>query len=216
MYPITILDNFFEDPDYVLDFAMSQEFYSNQNGRWPGKRTKQIWELDENLFLYVGEKLLSLFHPSTEKWSFEMQFQLIKPFSENQYDKVNRGWVHNDNDGSQFGGIIYLNKNPEPDTGTSIFSQKKGFSIQKTEWLEQKEILYSGKELEKTAYENAYDALHSQYEESITVDNKFNRMVLFGCDVFHGVKTFGKDQERLTLNFFCQEALGSKSPLYRV
>ena len=49
-----------------------------------------------------------------------MTFQYIEPYS---FD--NEGWIHQDK--SQFGGIIYLTKEPEVGTGTSLYKPKRGW-----------------------------------------------------------------------------------------
>ena len=41
-FPITIVDNFFEDPDAIVELANSHKFYNPDVGNWPGKRTKQL------------------------------------------------------------------------------------------------------------------------------------------------------------------------------
>ena len=38
-YPITIVDNFFEDPDKVVELAENCKFYNPNTGNWPGTRT---------------------------------------------------------------------------------------------------------------------------------------------------------------------------------
>ena len=50
MYPITVVDDFFSEPDKIVDYAMQQEFFPSENGRWPGKRSKFLWELDRTLY----------------------------------------------------------------------------------------------------------------------------------------------------------------------
>ena len=71
----------------------------------------------------------------------QTQFQFINPLADEQWDKRNRGWIHQDLD-TWFGGIVYLNKNPEPNTGTSIFRPKYGFTRQYNSELIHKEALY--------------------------------------------------------------------------
>ena len=215
MYPITVVDGFFDEPDKIVDFAMEQEFYASDDGRWPGKRSKQLWELDRTLYDWTCVKIMSLFHPEIPRnWEFEIAFQLITPYSKHQYDPKNRGWIHVDKGMTSFGGIIYLNKNPEKDTGTSIYSQKKGWSSQIYSALSVKERFYTGQEVSDEEYEQAWHLVNSQYEETMEVKNVYNRMMLFNCNTFHGVKTFGKNQDRLTISFFCREA-AAQPPLFR-
>ena len=77
-----------------------------------------------------------------------------------------------------------------------------------------KEGLYKGEDIDPEEYYKAYDAAHAQYEETVKVDNVYNRFVMFNNKTHHGVQTFGT-KERLTLNFFGMEVSGSKPPLMR-
>ena len=48
--PLTVVDNFFETPTLVRNFALQQEFFKGDRGNWPGIRTKFLDELDINFF----------------------------------------------------------------------------------------------------------------------------------------------------------------------
>ena len=50
-------------------------------------------------------------------------------------------------------------------------------------------------------YNEAWDAMRAQYNKTVTVENIYNRFVLFSGQTFHGVETFGT-KPRLTINFF--------------
>ena len=117
-YPITIVDNFFDNPDDIVELAESFKYYSPDTGNWPGTRTKQMHLEDHRFFTYFGQKIHLLFHDNCpDQWTMQCHFQNIRPFAKGN---KNRGWVHQDID-THFGGIVYLSKNPEPNTGTSIY-----------------------------------------------------------------------------------------------
>ena len=213
-YPITIVDDFFEDPDAIVKMANELKYYPPDTGNWPGMRTKQLHVVEDRFFQYFGEKIMLLFHDNTpEYWKLQSHFQKILPFHEDQYDKLNRGWIHQDLD-TYFGGIVYLTKDPEPDTGTSIYKTTTGFAMQYASELKLKERKYRGEEVDREEYCKAYDAAHAQYKESVRIENVYNRFVLFNNKTHHGVQTFGT-KERLTLNFFGMEVTGKKPPLVR-
>ena len=200
-YPITIVDDFFEDPDAIVKMANELKYYPPDTGNWPGMRTKQLHVVEDRFFQYFGEKIMLLFHDNTpEYWKLQSHFQKILPFHEDQYDKLNRGWIHQDLD-TYFGGIVYLTKDPEPDTGTSIYKTTTGFAMQYASELKLKERKYRGEEVDREEYCKAYDAAHAQYKESGTIENVYNRLVLFNNKTHHGVQTLGT-KDRLTLNFF--------------
>ena len=110
-YPVTIVDNFFDDPDYVREFALSLAYTSSSDGRWPGARSEHIHLLDNNLFNYISRRIELLFSEvDPKRWTKTMQFQRISPYSTDKWDMRNRGWVHCENDTPEqkviFGGII--------------------------------------------------------------------------------------------------------------
>ena len=213
-YPITIVDDFFEDPDAIVKMANELKYYPPDTGNWPGMRTKQLHVVADRFFHYFGEKVHLLFHDkSPTYWNMQTHFQKIKPFSEEQYDPLNRGWVHQDID-TYFGGIVYLTKDPEPDTGTSIYKTNTGFAMQWEKEIKMKEAHYRGEDIDLDEYNAAWHNAHEQYEETVRVSNVYNRFVMFNNKTHHGVQTFGT-KERLTLNFFGMEMTGKIPPLLR-
>ena len=213
MYPSTIIDDFFPNPDLIVDFALQQEYFDYDDTSWPGKRTRGIQELDSVLFNYIGNRLLSHFYVgNTPSWCMDIKFQLTEPFVEDQYHPKNRGWIHSD-DTTIFGGVIFLNKTPEEDTGTSLYRAKKGYYEIFPDTTSVKEKFYSGDEVSDEEYSNAFYKLHDQFEETVTVKNVYNRALLFNSLTLHGVKTFGKNQPRLTIPFFCLSLGESPEPV---
>ena len=184
-YPITIVDDFFEDPDAIVEMANELKYYPPDTGNWPGERTKQLHLVEDRFFNYFGEKIHLLFHDNApDYWNMQTHFQKIKPFCEDKYHPLNKGWVHQDID-THFGGIVYLNRDTEPDTGTSIYKAKKGFALQYKEEIQMKEAHYRGEEINVDDYVKAYDAAHEQYVESVKVENVYNRFVMFNNRTHH-------------------------------
>jgi len=214
MYPITIVDNFFTNPDKVVEFAMNQEFFSSEDSSWPGKRTHPVSVINPNLFQFVGDKIHKIFYNDAKEWFLDIRFQLIDPFSEDQYHIKNRGWIHKD-EVSYFGGIIYLTKNPDKDTGTSLYCEKDGYSIQPKEFNFVKERFYGGEEVSDEEYQEAFWGINSQYEETVSVENVYNRLLMFSSADHHGVQTFGKTKQRLTMTIFSYGTPNKTPPLYR-
>ena len=212
MFPTLIVDDFFPDPDKIVEFAEQQEFYPN-DGRWPGTRTAPLHELDNHLFNYISTKIHSLFYDRIEQYFMEIKFQKITPFHEDQYHPKNRGWIHKDKE-VYFGGIIYLNKNPDDDTGTSLYRETKGYSYNDG-YTTSKEKLYKGHYVSEEQYCNDFESLNSQYTETVNVKNVYNRLLMFNSKQYHGVQTFGKTQDRLTISLFSIGLLGDVPPLYR-
>ena len=198
-YPIIVQDDFFEDPDSVVELANSVDYFDN-DGRWPGKRSDHLMNINESFHAYFVNKVFSAFGLAPSGCEMSATFQKINPFSENKWDAKNRGWIHVDSKDTIFGGIVYLNKNADKDTGTSIYKAKKGCFPLHTPSI--KKELYKGEDVNDDDYTQQYNEYTDQFEETVKVDNIYNRFLSFPSNALHGVRTCGTE-ERLTIPFFC-------------
>lgn len=210
-FPITILDNFYENPDLVRDYALSLQYYPSENGAWPGLRTKLLSEIDPNFFKTFCNKLFGLFFDfenTKVDWEVETNFQKINSFSEDSNDIKNTGWIHSDDD-CIFGGVIYLNPNPQPNWGTSIYNLKPEQSSCgefKTKFLH-----YSGKDFNENEHLFEKTTHNNKFIETIRIENFYNRIIMYDRDVYHGVPSYYSDsnEPRLTQVFFVKEIISS-------
>jgi hypothetical protein len=219
-FPSFCIDNFYPNPDIIREFALSQKFTDSVNGKWPGKRTEELQLLDENLFDAFCSKLLSIFYDYNKakvSWKIETSFQLIPPFSSIKTDIKNTGWIHSDGVSGIFAGVIYLSKDAELTTGTSIFRLKN------TEDLNEilARTVTAKNEFYAKGIDNNYDEellKHNEsFEETIRYNNVYNRLVAWHGEDWHGVNSFHNSMEsRLTQVFFVSEITSdSNSPLTR-
>lgn len=218
-YPVTVVDDFLENPDLVRAWAESLEFHTG-DGAWPGKRSIPIDRLNNEVFRTIFLKLNALFYDLDQcymEWEdIEMEFQMVEPFAPTKNDPRNEGWIHEDD--AIYSGVIYLNKDFPPGTGTSIYMKKPH-----PDWnnfgCEIKFPFYRGEEVDREEYIKSLKLNNGQYTESIRVENKFNRLILFEGGVSHGVPSFwtDKNEPRLTLVFFAKKILvnGSQPPCKR-
>jgi len=214
-FPVTVIDNFYENPDLIKEFALSQKFTPSEDGRWPGERSEEVCNLNHNLFKTFCDKLFSLFYnfeKSKVTWYVETQFQKINRFSEDRNSVFNRGWVHSDP--GVFSGVVYLSHD---NCGTNIYTPKKDVDYLD---LEQKEkfILYSGQKIDEEEYSKRLLDNNNKFDESIKVRGEFNRLILFEGGAFHGVPSFYTEKEpRLTQVFFVKklELEGDNYPIIR-
>jgi|APGre2960657444_1045066.scaffolds.fasta_scaffold06881_2 hypothetical protein len=198
--PTTIVDNFFNDPIEVREFALKQEFTSDPTNNYPGKRTESVAKLNLALYQHVLDRFHSVFYSSLseiEECNASMTFQLI--------DKTFKsGWVHRDS--TIFSGLIYLNPLPNPEGGTTIYKP-----------------LYTGTtemSLEGNQSRSEEDKLknNSNFAESIVIKNQFNRLIAFDSRQFHAAINFFGDTDqtsRLTLVFFIERLITDKLPMQR-
>ena len=203
-YPIIIVDDFFEDPDAIVELANSVDYY-DLDAAWPGKRSKHLKSINERFFNYFTNKVFSAFGLAPVGAEIDATFQKVTPFSQDKWNTKNRGWIHQDNANSVvFGGIVYLSKNADKDTGTSIYKPKKGFCYDDPDERGMKMKLYGGEDVSDDEYTQKYSSYNDQFEETVKVDNIYNRFFSFPNTAWHGVRTYGTE-ERLTIAFFCSK-----------
>jgi hypothetical protein len=199
-FPAVCVDNFFNDPDYVLNLAKNAN-YSVAKKNYPGVRSEHLQIINECFFHTVCNKLLSIYYgpiiPKDITWNFEMAFQKITPF-ENQEYLYPDGWIHADD--CPLAGVIYLN-NSNVDAGTSLYDPKIPLTTTKNKNI--KETFYSSGDVPIDVYNSAVIENNSQFIESISFKNKFNRLVMYEGFQFHAAKNIMKMSEpRYTIVFF--------------
>jgi hypothetical protein len=219
LFPTYCVDNFYQDPNAIRTFALSQQYFTNESGRYPGKRTKPLHLLDENFFQSFCQKLFSvLFDANTIQnlnWVVSTEFHIIENMSSDKNSIKNKGWIHYDDGSSILAGVIYLNPEPNLDAGTSIFkcideSVLKNYH-ENGPWVETKKKFY----LEKidNNYERALTENNNAFVETSRFQNVFNRLVLYDSDLAHGFNTCYSDNDpRLTQVIFVKSLEGYFTP----
>jgi len=217
-FPVTIVDNFYENPDLIREFALSLEYHRSDDGRWPGSRTSLISMLNRSFFNTFTNKLFSLFFDFNHNdldWNIDTNFQKINKFSSDINDIKNSGWIHSDE--GLFSGIVYLNPDDCFYSGTSIYKLKSGEvdnCQQKTKYLH----YTHSKEFDENEYKIEKEYNNGKYVETIRIENVYNRLVIFEGGVHHGVPTFysENDEPRLTQVFFVNNlSTSSDFPIIR-
>ena len=217
--PFLCVDDFFNEPDEVRDFALSLDYQpptNNQN--FPGERTLPLHRINKEFFQLTCRKFLTLLYPNEVGWTCNMMFQKIYPYNySNPSSLLNTGWPHLDND-SMCAGVIYLNDNYENTHGTTILSPKKdstdlkygaNYSLRNT--------LYHGGEVSEEEYAKQLTAWNDKFDESFTIKNKYNRLIAYNRETWHKETNFYSDQNfRLTLVFFFKLITSDSHPLHRM
>jgi len=228
-FPVCV-DNFFDDPDRIMNYAKSLSKYPDSNGRWPGKRTKPLWEIDDELNHALLLKIFSCYYDLSYQnvsWEgSELYFQEIPTFSKNKNDVKNRGWIHTDvadHEGmiGEVAGLVYLTPDSDPDTGTSFFKMKQN---------DKECVPYNRQFAKHLLYRENYTVDEDYYikkvkdHEKLFVEktrfaNIYNRMIMYDTNEFHRANNYyikdGKDS-RLTLIFFVAGLKVISYPLERI
>ena len=200
LYPVAIIENFYENPDAIREFALKQEYtYCHERKNveyvYPGSRTKDIYDLDPELQSKIIQKLVSVFHNSEYdymRWGISTNFQSVtKEYAE--------GVIHTDTN-TIFAGVLFLSPNAPLDAGTSLYRKgplfdegkyKAALALNEREFRE-------GKIVMNTAH-------HDMFEEIVRVNNVYNTLIVYEGRHFHSAnKFFGSNIEnsRLTQVFF--------------
>ena len=98
----------------------------------------------------------------------------------------------------RYGAVLYLSQNPSPNSGTSFYRLRYANGA-------------VGGNLVQAPYNNLVDALKtsslppSAWYEDVSIENKFNRLILFKGNMAHSASSyFGQDKrdKRLAVTFF--------------
>ena len=110
-----VIDEFYNNPNDVREFALSQEF--DVTGNWPGTRTKTF--INESTKETI-QKILQDVSGNVTDWQandgYTGSFQLTT--------SMDRGWIHADSYNT-WAGVLYLTPNAPASAGTGIFRHKK-------------------------------------------------------------------------------------------
>lgn len=223
VFPITCVDNFYQDPDSVVKFANSLTFQKTTEGIYPGLRTYALDLLDKKFFDIFCEKLFSLFfdyQQTSVKWNVETSFQKILPFTSDEDPVINSGWIHID-DKSVAAGVIYLNKNTNLNAGTSIYQVKYPEIYQNNvdgyEDSSPRADLYAGKKINIAEYRRKKIEQESLFEKTLDFSNVYNRLILYDSETWHKESSFiiNSQDARLTQVFFIDYVESHSFPIQR-
>ncbi len=200
LYPVTVLENFYENPDAVRTFALSQKYqYRHQlkNAKYvfPGCRTKDLSIINKSLFESVNKKIISLFHNAEHdymRWEISSSFQSVSA-------EYGSGVIHTD-DNTVFAAVLYLTPDAPLSSGTSLFKPNRSFDEEKYQWsLKENDRRFDeGKLIMDTSY-------HNMFDEIVRVNNVYNTLILYEGRHYHAANEFfGKTlkDSRLAQVFF--------------
>ena len=208
--PLTVCDNFLDNPDMMRKLALGVPYHKDPDGRWPGERSDSLHLIDNDIFDLLTKKYFSLFF-DIEKiaWSIDARFQKVGK----EYGK---GWAHTDV-GPIITGIIYLDPEPQPNSGTIILEKNSLRANGRINHRQEDKIkFYQGQTSEQEA-EIARQRNNDSFSAGITVQSKYNRLLTFDSHLIHTADEFyGEDlSERLTLTFFVFDISTTKTPIYK-
>ena len=199
LFPTLVVDDFLEDPDYVLCLATNAEYNDPGHTNYPGVASKnKIHELDQELFDTILQKIFGYYWDlnNSVKFRVDMEFQKI--------EKNGQGIIHLDTTyGALAAGVIYLNQDIDRDTGTSFYKlTDPDYKIKQHEFLDPIARYHAGEHVD--GLDNICEKHYNMFEETMRVQNQYNRLVTYDSNVWHTATSYG-DQTRYTLRFFINE-----------
>ena len=201
MWPTLIVDNFFDDPDKIINFSKQLNYKRSEDHHWPGTRSPQLGKVDKPFFDWSTKKIMMLLFPMNIeqiKWNAIQHFQKI-PYK--TYGKS--GWIHRDYT-SEFTVVIYLSHHPK--SGTSLyksqhFASQALYTDKKRKFFKDLKASSSQEQWRKKA--------NASFEKVVDLHSNFNRLVLFDGHQWHGAENYGTQKEdRLTLITFFITVVG--------
>jgi hypothetical protein len=207
-FPLTVIDDFFDEPEDVYEIAQSCAYKTPGATNYPGTvAVEKLAVTHPDLCAWTLSKILPLFwetRNSSVKWHANIEFQKIDPGPlATGSGRELPGIVHMDSDRCLFAGVIYLNPDFQPDSGTSFYELKKGHQFYQVseELLETARALHSGADVHDQ-YERLLQTHHENFIETARIQARFNRLCLYSPASWHGQTSFGMGRPRLTLRMF--------------
>jgi hypothetical protein len=178
-----IVDNFYENPMAIREFAQKQEFIQGGLGRgFIGRRTVQQF-----LFPGIKEAFESIMQKKITQWKehgMNGRFQLNIAGEQLVYHC----------DSQKYAGMIYLTPNSPPSCGTSTFMHKKS------------RVYHNSDPRINEVFDGVKTTMDGTIHERVdSFGNIFNRLVIFDAGCIHSASDyFGADMEdgRLWHMFF--------------
>lgn len=193
--PIKVIDTFLESPDLWREYALKQEYHRDEFAPYPGLRAKSLNKLNPDLFASLARKLVKHCHGAKEFPHLEITFALVD-------ETFGTGWIHQDEPHYNIAGMIYLNPIAPRGTGTGFYNHVN-FDTESFMHLAIDE--YNSEPADRIKFETAKQRQQSLFNKTMTVENEFNRCVMFHPNHWHGADRFfgnTKENTRLTINFF--------------
>ena len=204
-FSTTCIDDFFDYPDIIRNYATSLEYKPGSTGQYPGERTELLEKLNPMLHSNICSRyLLNHYKPNDLiEFNATAYFQKIS-------SKFSKGCVHTDYPNNHT-VIIYLTPNASLDSGTSLYRPKK-VTMKSINKLKQKFNLGT---IDNEKIEKYREEFNSNFEETDRFNNLYNRCIGFDASIWHGANNFQSNDERLTLIIFFHSISGGMTGLQR-
>jgi hypothetical protein len=180
------ITDFYNNPDEVRAFAMSQEF--GESGNYPGRRTKS----------FLNDSIKTIIQDTIRPFAGDVTWWGDDNSGAFQYTTaMDRSWIHSDGT-TNWAGVCYLTPNAPLSSGTGIFRHKET-GLKNWIYTEHTE------EETKNAAPHIEGMDYTKWEMVDRIGNVYNRLIMYRGDLFHvSLDYFGKGLQdgRLFQTFF--------------
>lgn len=198
-----VIDNFFYNPRSVIELGQSLDYFNDVT--WPGLRTKNLLQIDNEQAVefakFFAKKIADEVFYGLNKFQIDIRFHKNEIYDT---EEANYGWIHNDE--IDFAGLVYLNlEETSMHTGTSIFDKNTIEDFKVQDFESRKELNFKKNVTDQYLIDLAENK--KQFEETINVGNKFNRLVAYDAEQWHRPNNYKvKTPPRYSLLFFIDNA----------
>ena len=169
---VLIVDNFYENPDAVRDFALKQDFGENKN-YFRGRRSVQRF-----LFPGLKERFETLLNAKIKRWE-DMSVNGVFQYCTSQDALVYHADTQN------YAGTVYLTPNAPPSCGTSLYRSRVYPSVRRFP-----QQGYSYDQIFPTGH---FD--RTKFELVDLIGNVYNRLVMWDAKLLHSASEYFGDQQ---------------------
>lgn len=193
-------DNFFNNPDKVVELAQKQTYARAIN--FPGRRTNNLLESEDfatrEFGVFFAKKLAREILCGINQFVIHISFHINDTFDD---EDANQGWIHSDD--VTLAGLVYLNKTENNFlNGTSMFNKITPEDFPVLDFQSRKDFNTTNTVTEEYKSDLKNNLTH--FEETIRVGNQYNRLVAYDAERWHRPNNFKTSNldPRLTLLFF--------------
>lgn len=176
---LIITDDFYQNPDNVRAYALSQSF--EVSGNFPGLRTKPYLPDDvKSSIQHIIQQAGGNITDWLENYGYTGSFQICTA--------KDRTWIHADNFNT-WAGVCYLTPDAPLSSGTALYRHKETKEYERID--------------PNAPYHEGQD--YTKWEKTDYVANKYNRLVLYRGNLYHAsLDYFGDNYHngRLFQTFF--------------